>query len=76
MLIWGELFQRARDEELQMIPLLAAQHLVCSADRESPTRTESANWSFFNDPHVRELLDVPEPYLRTDVGARRDGANK
>ncbi|MCP1845693.1 transposase-like protein [Bradyrhizobium sp. USDA 4524] len=58
MLIWDELSERASDEELQLIPLLAPQHLVCSADRESSTRTESANCSFFNDPRVHFMRNA------------------
>ncbi|MGX1419323.1 transposase-like protein [Bradyrhizobium elkanii] len=58
MLIWDELFERASDEELKLIPLLAPQDLVCSVDPESPTRTESVNSDFFHDPRVHFMRNA------------------
>ena len=58
MVIRNELSQRASDEQLQLIPLLASQHGPPPPDRESVATTESVRPNFFNDPIVHWYRNI------------------
>src|SRR5579859_1655881 len=57
MFIRNELPERARDEQLQLIPLFVPEHFALPC-RESFTITESVGEYFFNDPRVHFMRNV------------------